>query len=319
MQANPLVKPFLKWAGGKRYLIPEIKKRWPANFKQTYFEPFLGGGAVLLSLQPARAIVNDINAELINCYLVVRDAVDELIDRLEQYGNNEALYYQVRDWDRASDFSERSPVERASRIIFLNKTCYNGLFRVNSQGQFNVPYGRYKDPNIVDRTVLRAVHHYLNEADITFLCGDFEDALAPAKKGDFVYLDPPYDSISDPASFTGYNLKGFGKTEQERLRLLADDLQKRHCKFLLSNAYTDHMEYLYRRYKIDRVAVPRSINSNAAKRGKVDEMLVRNYEPQANRKKKERPSMGATLLASLLLFQFRYARVPSCYTNSRRK
>ena len=282
MNANPFVKPFLKWAGGKRYLIPEIKKRWPANFKQTYFEPFLGGGAVLLSLQPAKAVVNDINAELINCYEVVRDSVDELIERLGYYHNDEETFYQVRDWDRDTcSFEKRSAVERASRIIFLNKTCYNGLFRVNSQGQFNVPFGRYKAPNIVDEIVLHAVSTYLKEADITFLCGDFEDALAQAHRGDFAYLDPPYDMLSRSASFTAYALNGFGKTEQQRLKALVDTLQERQCKFLLSNAYTDYTEHLYGcgKYTIDRVEVPRPINSNAAKRGKVDEMLVWNYEP----------------------------------------
>ncbi len=143
MEKNPLVKPFLKWAGGKRYLIPEIKKYWP-EIRGTYYEPFLGGGAVLLAFQPPRAVVNDINAELINCYTVVRDAVEDLITCLGEFAgkNDEASYYAVREWDRFPSFRDRSKVERAARIIYLNKTCYNGLFRVNSQGQFNVPFGR---------------------------------------------------------------------------------------------------------------------------------------------------------------------------------
>jgi len=280
MTINPVVKPFLKWAGGKRYLISEIKQRWPATFKGTYFEPFLGGGAVLFSLQPKKAVVNDINSELINCYKVIRDNVEELIQCLRHHENEESYYYQVRDWDRECTFRQRDATERAARIIFLNKTCYNGLFRVNSQGQFNVPFGRYKAPNIVDVIVLRAVSHYLNEADITFLNTDFSEATATAKRGDLVYFDPPYDSNTDPASFTGYDVKGFDREQQLRLRLLTDDLHKRGCKFLLSNAYTLYTDSLYRsnpQYHFDIVEVPRPINSNAAKRGKVDEILVRNY------------------------------------------
>lgn len=280
MAFNPLVKPFLKWAGGKRYLIPEIRKNWPASFnskKHTYFEPFLGGGAILFAFQPSKAVVNDMNEELINCYRVVKQSVDDLIECLRGHRNEEEYYYEVRDWDRSVNFSCKTPVERAARIIFLNKTCYNGLFRVNQQGQFNVPFGRYKDPNIVDDIVLRAVSRYLNEAQIELYVGDFWDAVKDAKKGDFVYFDPPYDSETDPASFTGYSIRGFDNDEQFRLSTLVEDLNKRGCKFLLSNAYTKRTSFLYRGFAADHVDVPRPINSNAAKRGKVQEILVRNY------------------------------------------
>jgi DNA adenine methylase len=280
MAINPLVKPFLKWAGGKRYLLPEIRKCWPASFnnkKNWYFEPFLGGGAVLFSFQPTRAKVNDMNEELINCYRVVQLSVDELIACLRGHRNEEDYYYQVRDWDRSITFSNRTPIERAARIIYLNKTCYNGLFRVNQQGQFNVPFGRYKDPNIVDDIVLRAVSRYLNEADIEFRVGDFGDAVEDATKGDFLYFDPPYDSETDPASFTGYSVQGFDNDEQLRLSALVEKLNLRGCRFLLSNAYTTRTDYLYRGFSIEKVEVPRPINSNATKRGKVQEILVRNY------------------------------------------
>jgi DNA adenine methylase len=277
---NPLVKPFLKWAGGKRQLIPEIKKRWPSipkESKSVYFEPFLGGGAVLFAFQPSKAIVNDVNPELINCYQVIRDSVEELLEALQVHRNVEDYYYEIRDWDRQDDFLSYSPVERAARIIFLNKTCYNGLFRVNSQGQFNVPFGRYREPTIVDSVSLRAVHKYLNEADITFLNTDFAETVALASENDFVYFDPPYDSEADSASFTSYALHGFDRNEQIRLRYLTDDLDKRRCKFLLSNAATGFMRESYRAYIIDTVEVPRAINSNPLKRGKVEEILVRNY------------------------------------------
>jgi DNA adenine methylase len=296
MTLNPLVKPFLKWAGGKRYLIPEIAKYWPKSLrskKGTYFEPFLGGGAVLFAFQPQRAVVNDMNAELINCYEMVQHSVEELIEYLNQHQNNEDYYYSVRDWDRRSDFSNRSAIERASRIIYLNKTCYNGLFRVNQRGQFNVPYGKYKQPNIVDQAVLRAVSRYLNETDIRFLHGDFRDAVKDAGRGDFVYFDPPYDSETDPASFTSYSISGFDDDDQYRLRTLVDELQIKGCKFLLSNASTTRTENLYAGYPSEKVCVPRPINSNASKRGKVEEILVRNNRAMSKRQPPKRPTLGS--------------------------
>ncbi|BAU04188.1 DNA methyltransferase [Fischerella major NIES-592] len=277
---NKLVKPFLKWAGGKRQLVPLIVENYlPKNYNsQTYYEPFLGGGALLFTLQPKKAVINDINTELINCYQVVKDSVDELIDDLKCHKNNEDYYYAIRDWDREESFQNRTPVQRASRIIFLNKTCYNGLFRVNSQGQFNVPFGKYKNPNILDADVLKAVSKYLNHNQIQILNLDFQDALKDAKRGDFVYLDPPYDPVSDTASFTGYDVNGFNKDEQIRLKETFDNLDRKGCKVLLSNAYTNFIKDLYKDYKQIKISAIRAINSNAEKRGKVDEILVKNYE-----------------------------------------
>ncbi len=279
VSVNKLVKPFLKWAGGKRQIVPLIENNLPKNYNyQTYYEPFIGGGALLFTLQPKKAVINDSNAELINCYTVVRNSVDELIDNLKIHKNNEDYYYGIRDWDREESFQDRTPVERASRIIFLNKTCYNGLFRVNSQGQFNVPFGKYKNPNILDLAVLKAVSKYLNDNQITIFNLDFQDVLKDAKKGDFVYLDPPYDPVSDTASFTGYDVNGFNKDEQIRLKETFDNLDKRGCKLLLSNAYTNFIIDLYKDYKQIKISAIRAINSNAKKRGKVDEILVKNYD-----------------------------------------
>lgn len=276
---NKLVKPFLKWAGGKRQLVPVIiENHFPKNFNQTYYESFIGGGALLFALQPQKAIINDTNAELINCYKVVRDSVDQLIDNLQIHKNDEDYYYSIRDWDREKGFRDKTPVERASRIIFLNKTCYNGLFRVNSQGQFNVPFGKYKNPNILDKAVLKAVSQYLNANKITILNMDFESCLKDAKRGDFIYLDPPYDPVSDTACFTGYDLNGFNKDEQVRLKETFDELDSRGCKVLLSNAYTNFIVDLYKNYNQTKISAIRAINSNAEKRGKVDEILVKNYE-----------------------------------------
>lgn len=295
MKINPLVKPFLKWAGGKRYLVPKIKEIWPKAMMGVYYEPFLGGGAVLLSMQPKKARVNDVNWELINCYEVIRDCVDDLITLLNSFANEERFYYEIRDWDREAGYDSRSRIEKAARIIYLNKTCYNGLFRVNSQGQFNVPFGKYKDPNIVDTIVLRAVSNYLNGSEVTFSTMDFVDAVASATKGDFLYIDPPYDSEHDPASFTGYSINGFGKDQQYRLRSLIEDLNNRGCRFLLSNAKTSLTTLLYARYSIEEVEVPRPINSDASKRGKVEEILVRNY---GRRTKTEQNKRGVEKIIS---------------------
>ncbi|KAF3887979.1 MULTISPECIES: DNA adenine methylase [Nostocales] len=282
VSVNKLVKPFLKWAGGKRQLIPSIiANHLPKDFNtkdNTYFEPFIGGGALLLALQPKKAVINDINTELINCYQVIRDSVDELIKDLEKHENEKNYYYAIRNWDRGEDYKYKTPVQRASRIIFLNKTCYNGLFRVNSLGQFNVPFGKYKKPNIVDVSVLINVSKYLNQNQVEILNVDFQEAVKNAKKGDFLYFDPPYDPVSDSACFTDYSLNGFSKIDQKRLKETVDELDCRGCKVLLSNAYTQFIIELYSNYKKFKISAIRAINSNALKRGKVDEILIKNYD-----------------------------------------
>jgi DNA adenine methylase len=274
---NPLVRPFLKWAGGKRQLLHVLKDNLPTKYK-TYYEPFVGGGAFLFDLQPKQAVINDSNGELINCYQVIKDAVQELIEDLGKHENTEYYYYKMRELDRKRSFDKKTEIERASRIIYLNKTCYNGLFRVNSRGQFNVPFGRYKNPNILDISVLRAVSKYLNENQVEILNADFKSAVKTARKGDFIYFDPPYDPVSDTASFTGYDINGFNRNEQERLKETVDELNQKGCYVLLSNAYTDFIVDLYKDYQQVKVSAIRAINSNAKKRGSVYEILVKNYE-----------------------------------------
>jgi DNA adenine methylase len=280
--ANKLVKPFLKWAGGKRQLIPTIvANHLPKEYSikaNTYYEPFIGAGALLFALEPKKAVINDINAELINCYKVIRNSVDDLIDDLGRHENESNYFYAIRAWDRNKDYKSKTLVQRASRIIFLNKTCYNGLFRVNSLGQFNVPFGRYKNPNILDASVLKAVSQYLNENEVKILNLDFQEAVQDAKKGDFVYFDPPYDPVTDSASFTGYYMNGFSKDEQTRLKATFDELDRRGCKVLLSNAYTQFIIDQYSGYQQIKISAIRAINSNPRKRGRVDEILVKNYE-----------------------------------------
>ncbi|MGB7440870.1 MAG: DNA adenine methylase [Coleofasciculaceae cyanobacterium] len=280
MKENKIVRPFLKWAGGKRQLLPEIKKYVPSKYK-TYYEPFLGGGAVFFGLQPKKAVINDSNSELINCYEVIKDSLDELIDelRIHKGKHEEIYYYALRELDRSRTYTKKyNKVQRAARIIYLNKTCFNGLFRVNSHGQFNVPFGRYKNPNILDEAVLKAVNKYLNSNKISIFNKDFEQVTVDAQEGDFIYFDPPYDPISSTASFTGYDVNCFDREEQKRLKDLVDELTRRSCKILLSNACTDFILELYSAYKIEEVSAKRSINSNALRRGKITEVLVRNYK-----------------------------------------
>lgn len=278
MKKDELVTPVVKWVGGKRQLISEIDKYIPSHYS-TYYEPFVGGGAILFHLQPKKAVINDINEELINLYQVIKDNVDELIEDLKRHKNEPDYFYKIRELDRDIEkYKSLSPIKRASRIHYLNKTCYNGLFRVNSQGQFNTPFGRYKNPNIVNEVTLRAVSRYFNRANISFKCCDFEEAVKYARKGSFIYFDPPYDPVSDTSSFTGYDKGGFDKKEQKRLKELCDRLNNRGIKFLLSNSETKFILDLYKDYRIEIVQAKRSINSKGHKRGAVNEVLVRNYD-----------------------------------------
>lgn len=274
---NSLLQPFLKWAGGKRQLLPILKTKVPKRYNR-YYEPFVGAGALLFEIQPKKAVINDINSELINCYNVIKEDLDDLIQDLSQHKNEKEYYYRVRDLDRSADYRNLSDIQKASRIIYLNKTCYNGLFRVNSQGQFNVPFGKYKNPKIVDEIVLKAINHYLTNNSVEIRNLDFEDALSDARTGDFVYIDPPYDPVSDTSSFTGYSVDGFGKEEQNRLKSVFDSLDERGCKVMLSNSATPFILDLYQDYHHITVEAKRNINSVADGRGKIDEILVTNYD-----------------------------------------
>ena len=277
MKRYMTAKPFLKWAGGKKQLLLDINAHMPRKFNN-YFEPFVGGGAVLFEIQPSHAVINDINPDLCNCYTVVRDSVEELIANLSKHENDKLYFYEMRDWDLKEEYKLLSPVERASRTIYLNKTCFNGLYRVNKKGHFNVPFGKYKNPNIVNEEVLRAVSSYLSENKVEILDMDFEEALEGANEGDFVYLDPPYDPVSDTSSFTSYSMGGFGKDEQERLMDVFVELDKKGCQVMLSNSATDFILDLYKAFRIQIVSASRSINSVGTGRGKINEVLVMNYK-----------------------------------------
>ena len=276
---NVLTQPFLKWAGGKRQLLPAIKEYVPQKCSQ-YYEPFVGAGAVLFSLQPKKSVINDINRELIDCYRVIKDNPEELLELCQQHRqkNSQEYYYWLRGQDRQDDFKDRSPTERAARIIYLNKTCFNGLFRVNSSGQFNVPYGNYSNPVIADPAVIRSVSAYLNQRDVRILEGDFAKAVATARKGAFIYFDPPYHPLSDTSSFTGYSVDGFGEAEQIRLKKLCDKLSQRGCQVLISNSSAAFIKELYSDpdYEIVEVKASRAINAVASKRGRINELLIYN-------------------------------------------
>ncbi len=279
MRQNKLVAPVVKWVGGKRQLLPEILKHVPKIGKHNYYEPFIGGGALLFELQPQNAIINDSNHELINLYKTIKFNIEELLIDLQKHHNSAEYFYKIRELDRDHlAYGIISNVEKASRLLFLNKTCFNGLFRVNRAGEFNAPFGSYKTPNIINEPTLRAVHHYFNSANIEFRVGDFESALKDIKKGDFVYFDPPYDPVSTSANFTGYTNTGFDKHSQTRLKSLCDKLNQKGVKFLLSNSATEFIKDLYQEYTITTVKAKRSVNSNAMLRGEIDELLVRNYD-----------------------------------------
>ena len=277
MAKNKLVAPVVKWVGGKRQLLDEITPLLPKRIT-CYCEPFLGGGAVLFSIQPSKAIVNDLNVDLITVYEVIRDDVEALIESLKKHENTSEYFYALRDIDRDKvSYQSLSKVEKASRLIYLNKTCFNGLFRVNSSGEFNSPFGHYKNPNIVNEPILRAVSKYFNTSNIAFYSEDFSKTLSRVHKGGFVYLDPPYDPVSDTASFTGYNKGGFDRSEQIRLKRCCDELTQRGVKFMLSNSSTEFIKELYQEYDITIVKAKRAINADASKRGAIEEVLVRNY------------------------------------------
>ena len=267
-------RPFLKWAGGKTQLLPHLVHRIPNSFNR-YIEPFIGGGALFFALQPRISLLADCNQELISCYQVVRSDVDALIEELKGFRYEKEMYYEVREWDRKPDFGQMSRVKRAARLIYLNKTCFNGLYRVNSKGHFNVPFGSYSDPTIVDPENLRACSTVLQRAIIQ--SGNFEQVLEIAEAGDFVYFDPPYAPTSDTADFTSYSKDGFDDAAQELLLLVCLQLNQRGVKWMVSNSNTPIIQELYRGFKVEPIIASRAINSKASKRGAVIELLIRNF------------------------------------------
>lgn len=282
--AGPVARPFIKWAGGKGQLLPELSRRLPQGFRR-YHEPFVGGAAFFFHLYNAGqlgsgAVLSDYNGELILCYQVIRSEVDSLIALLwehHQHRFDEQYFLEVRSWDRQPGFMERAPVARVARTIFLNRTCYNGLYRLNRKGQFNAPFGFYQNPLICDPDNLRAVSRALQ--DVELAQGDFADVLGRTEPGDLVYFDPPYVPVSATSSFTHYTGQSFGEPEQRRLAELFFALAERGVHVMLSNSRTPLAEELYigRAASTDIVLASRKINCVGLKRGHVEELIVSSY------------------------------------------
>lgn len=274
-------KPFVKWAGGKRQLIPILNENLPKSFG-TYFEPFLGGGALLFHIITERhgqkCSISDLNSDLVLAYTTIRNRIDELILSLKNHEKNyqknpKSYYYSVR----ASN--PRSEIEKTSRLLFLNRTCFNGLYRVNSKGKFNVPLGRYTNPNIVNEENLRLVSEILQSNRILIKCRDFEAVLSDAKKGDLVYFDPPYQPVSTTANFTSYTNKDFTEDDLDRLAKLCSKLDSKGCKVMLSNSNSKRVSGMFEgnTWKIQKIEANRAINSNSKKRTGHFELLIKNY------------------------------------------
>lgn len=273
LPAKKPLRPFLKWAGGKQRLISQYQDYFP-DFRQinSYYEPFVGSGAIFFHYQPKNAVLADRNLALMEVYRAVQQDVEAVIGALQPHRNESDYFYEVR----ALDVSQLSLAERAARIIYLNKTCYNGLFRENSKGEFNVPFGRYKNPTICNEKRLRRASSVLQ--DVTLMSADFEDVVETAVSGDFIYFDPPYAPLSATSNFTQYDKNGFARADQIRLSETVADLTDRGCYVMLSNSSAPIIYDLYAEvYRLIEMQARRNINSKGNRRGPVKELLILNY------------------------------------------
>lgn len=269
--------PILKWAGGKGALLAQYAPYFPPSGSYArYFEPFIGSAAVFFHLQPPRSFLFDRNPHLIEVYSVVRDSVEELIAALREHHNDRDHFYQVR----AQNPADLTPVQRAARLIFLNRTCYNGLYRVNRRGQFNVPFGRHANPTICDEPGLRAASAALQRAHLEV--ADFEIVLRMAEPGDLVYFDPPYAPLSPTSNFTSYTADGFTNADQARLADVFRALDRRGCLLMLSNSSAPLIRDLYQGFHLNEISARRAINSKPDRRGIITELLITNF-PRADR------------------------------------
>ncbi|MCL1996045.1 MAG: DNA adenine methylase [Defluviitaleaceae bacterium] len=275
------LRPFTKWTGGKRQLLAELNKYRP-NKLNTYYEPFVGGGAFFFDLMPSRAVISDSNLELVNTYIQIRNNVKEVIEILQEhsYKNSKDYYLEIRRVDRTGELGKYSDAWRAARILYMLRVNFNGLYRVNSKNQFNVPYGRYKNPKILDKELLNNISFYLKNNDITILHEDFEKAIETVVEGDFVYFDPPYIPLSETSAFTAYTGSGFNFEDQIRLRDKFCEISEQGVFAMLSNSSAPLTFKLYekRNLHIKLVDAARAINSNSSKRGKIHEVIITNFE-----------------------------------------
>jgi DNA adenine methylase len=271
--------PFVKWAGGKRQLMTYLLELKPKNFN-TYFEPFIGGGALFLELAPKEAVINDFNSELISVYksLKSKETFEVLYKLCKEHEalHSEDYFYKIRALDTSSDYTNQPSPTRAARCIYLNKACFNGLYRVNAKGQFNVPFNGKTKVKLFDEDNFQALHQYFLNNDISIHNGDYQAILDKPRKGDFVYFDPPYDVVGNQ-SFTTYTKIGFGREEQTRLRDNFKNLSEKGVFVMLSNSNTEFIRELYKDFNIHIVQARRNINSQSNGRGKVEEVIVTNY------------------------------------------
>jgi DNA adenine methylase len=268
-------EPFLKWAGGKQRLLSTYDSMFPAHF-ENYFEPFVGGGAVFFFLLhigriQKRAQLSDLNDELIHLWRTVRDDVEPLIAALQTYQYEKEFYYRIRKLDT----TKLSPIDRAARMLYLNRTCFNGLYRVNRGGQFNVPFGRYSNPVICNADNLRNVQRALQPVELQ--SWGFETVLESASTGDFLYFDPPYQPVTRTARFTQYTAEPFNESHQGRLNEIVRMLDRRGCLVMISNSDTPLVHELYKGFDIQIVQAPRAINRDGTRRGTVPEVVIRNF------------------------------------------
>ena len=273
------LQPFTKWTGGKRQLLPVIRELMPKTYNR-YFEPFVGGGALFFDLAPKDAVINDFNAELINCYQQIKDNPQELIEilKVHQEYNSKEYYLDLRSADRDEKIDMMSEVQRASRILYMLRVNFNGLYRVNSKNQFNVPYGRYKNPKIVDEELISAISVYINNNQLEIKVGDFEKAIVDVRTGDFVYFDPPYIPLSETSAFTSYTHEGFSFADQVRLRDAFKRLSDTGAYVMLSNSSSALVEELYKDFNIHYVEATRTNGAKSSSRGKISQIIVTNYE-----------------------------------------
>lgn len=284
MANNVVPRPIVKWAGGKTQILRELSDNSPFKFK-TYYEPFLGGGAFFFHLYrqglAKRAVLADLNRDLMTLYRIVRDDVNSLISELAsgKYVNDRKTFYSVRKEFNGAKLDDEVCVEQAARLLFLNRTCYNGLYRVNSRGEYNVPFGRYKNPQILNEINLREASRALRAAKL--VNSDFQETVRNAAKDDFIYFDPPYMPLLATPEFTAYTKAGFDFGEQERLAHAFRDLDSKGCFVLESNSATSAIRELYAGYRIAEVYARRAISSDGSTRGKIPNLLIGNYTPPA--------------------------------------
>ncbi|HEX5655894.1 MAG TPA: DNA adenine methylase [Polyangiales bacterium] len=274
-------RPFLKWVGGKRALLPSLCARLPPGVdRMRHVEPFAGGAALFFDRAPNRALLCDVNPDLVTAYQAVRDEVEVVLRHLAELAgrHDKECYYQARVRYNAREHA--SDAERAALFIYLNKTCFNGLYRVNKRGHFNVPMGRYTRPTILDASALRRASARLHGVDVR--CAPFQALIELGRPGDFVYLDPPYEPLSRTANFTAYARDGFTQSDQRALRDLFGELDRRGAKLMLSNADVPFVRDLYQGFRISRVLAPRAISCNPRKRAAVSEVLICNYATQGD-------------------------------------